>query len=146
MIEFQNREAEARASLKWYGTQKKRPYKIRPETWCQILTLSWLQKYFPEVRAVTFSNGNGHPLNPKTVNVYKSAGLTPGIPDLFMAWPSRFYHGAFFEIKREHGGKATKEQLKMCELLRQQNYYVVIAHGFPNAAKAMLRYLFEYGH
>ena len=146
MIEFQEREAEARASLKWYGTKKKRPYRIKPETWCQILLFSWLYKYFPAIRAVTFSNGNGHPLNPKTVNVYKSAGLTPVIPDVFMAWPSKFYHGAFYEIKHERGGKPTKEQVKMCELLREQNFYVAITYGFQNSAKAVLRYLYEYGH
>ena len=144
MMTFAEREVEARNSLKWYGTKRQRPYKIKPETWCQIIFLGWLGKWYPEIRAVTFSNGNGHPLNPKTVNVYKSAGLTPGIPDLFIAWPSKFYHGAFLEIKREHGGKTSHEQMRMCELLRDQNYFVAVTHGFPNAAKALLRYLYEY--
>ena len=144
MIEFQSREAEARQSLQWYGTKKKRPYRIHPEMWEQILFMGWLHKFFPEVWEVTFSTGNGLQSNPKTVNVYKSAGLKPGVPDLIILYPSRFYHGCLLEIKRGHGGRPTRQQEEMCERFRHQHYYTAVCHGFPNAAKAMLRYLFDY--
>ena len=114
IVEFQSRESEARKSLKWYGTKKQRPYKINPETWEQILFFSWLAKYFPTVRAVSWSNSlNGLEMKGKTKNLLKSAGLTPGVPDICIAYPSKFYHGCYLEMKRLQGGKPTKEQIEM---------------------------------
>lgn len=144
MMTFAEREIEARNSLKWYGTKRQKPYKIHPEMWEQILFCGWMHKFFPEVWEVTFSTGNGLQSNPKTVNVYKSAGLKPGVPDLIILYPSRFYHGCLLEVKRLHGGKTTAVQIEMCERFRMQHYFTAICHGFPNAAKALLRYLYEY--
>lgn len=146
MIEIAGREAIARESLEWYGTKKKKPYRIEPETWEQVLFFSWLHKYFPEVWEVSFSTGNDlkTKLNPKTVNIWKSAGLKKGIPDVVILYPSRFYHGCLIEMKNRFGGKASNDQIRMCELFRMQHYYVQICHGFPNAAKAILRYLYDY--
>ena len=152
IVEFQSRESEARKSLKWYGTKKQRPYQIKPETWERILYCGWLHRYFPDVYDVTFGSGNDIYLDwlenkatrKRWGNIYKSAGMKKGVPDLITLWPSKFYHGCLIEMKREHGGRITDDQKKMIELFRHQHYYVQVCHGFPNAAKAMLRYLFDY--
>lgn len=146
MTRVEHREQIARGAIHTYGSQRKKPYRIQPETWERIMFMGWLHKFFPEVWAVTFSTGNDlqGKRSPKTVNVWKSAGLKNGVPDLIILWPSRFYHGALIEMKRKHGGRASEEQLEMCERFRHQNYFVAIAHGFPNAAKALLRYLYDY--
>ena len=132
-----------RDSVNWYGQMKTKPYQIQPETWEQILFMGWLHKYFPDIWAVTFATGNGFKSTPKTINIYKSAGLKPGTPDLFIAYPTHRFHGCFLELKRQRGGRTSDIQKEMCQRFRDQGYYVAVCHGFQAAATTFLRYLFE---
>lgn len=134
-------EERARAAISTYGSQRKRPYRINPETWEQMLFCGWVRKYFPDIARGMYSNQNGLEMKPKTKALLKSAGLNPGIPDLHIPFPVYPYHGLFVEMKRLHGGRTSDEQLDKCELLREWGHYVVICHGFQHAAKAFLRYL-----
>jgi len=86
----------------------------------------------------------------------KREGLRPGVPDLMLAiprverhgrdangWPVTIFNGLFVEMKRI-GGKPTKDQLEMADLLRRQGYNVVIAEGYDEARRAIEGYLRDY--
>ena len=98
--------------------------------------------------------------NPNGVIKYLLAeGLSKGVPDLFLAVPKMFRRGAsvstssvlwgvseplfagmFIEVKRK-GGKPSKEQLEMIDLLRRQGYNCCICYGADECIRAIKGYL-----
>ena len=92
----------------------------------------------------------------KVLAYLKAEGLQPGVPDLFLAhykkgdlYPTGQsghyvqavdFCGLFIELKRK-GGKPSKDQLFMADLLRCAGFNVVIAYGFEEAQRAIRAYI-----
>lgn len=76
----------------------------------------------------------------KTANLFKSMGMKAGIPDLFIAYPSRGYHGAWIELKSQKG-KLSEHQRDFLELMKSQNYFTSVCYSFDEAIEAILTYL-----
>lgn len=72
----------------------------------------------------------------------KAEGVRAGIPDLFLAKPNESYHGLWLEMKTKKG-KASKAQLEMIELLKEQGYQAQVCHGFNEARDVIREYLNE---
>jgi hypothetical protein len=70
----------------------------------------------------------------------KAMGVRAGIPDLFLPVMSGKYGGLYIEMKYE-GGRASKEQIEMMEILEAQGYKSVLANGADEAIKAIKDYL-----
>lgn len=59
----------------------------------------WLNLVYPKVRKVSFAVPNGVRCSPAQGAKLKAEGLTAGIPDAFIGFPSNGYHGLFIEFK-----------------------------------------------
>jgi len=73
------------------------------------------------------------------INKMKREGLEPGVPDLFLAWPSSGYHGLFIEFKAKT--KLSSEQQALKLKLMEAGYLVVVCHGSDEAIKLVDGYL-----
>jgi len=78
----------------------------------------------------------------------KMLGLTPGMPDLFLAIPVRGYSGLFIEFKRpadqEHGkGKLSNVQRQKIKDLKSVGYKCLVAFGIDEAIAGTQDYLYS---
>ena len=70
----------------------------------------------------------------------KKEGVKAGVPDIFLAYPSKIYHGLFIEMKAEKGF-IKAEQRAWIENLRAQKYDAVVCYNFEQAKEEILRYI-----
>lgn len=95
--------------------------------------------------AMLFAIPNGGDRHPAVAVKLRNEGVTPGVPDLFLAalvtegswvWP-----GLFIELKRRRGGRLSMEQVNVHSKLRTAGYCVAVARGWEHAAKIITSYL-----
>lgn len=72
---------------------------------------------------------------------FKEMGVKAGVPDIFLPAAKGGHHGLYIELKRQRGGKVSERQKEWAEALSKQGYRVIICHGWPAAAEAILEYL-----
>lgn len=72
----------------------------------------------------------------------KAEGVRPGIPDLFLAHPTRAHAGLFIEMKRIGQGPKPN-QAAVHAGLRSKGYAVEVCQGFERAKAAIEAYLSE---
>lgn len=70
----------------------------------------------------------------------KAEGMTPGVPDLFLAVSRLRYHGLFIEMKKP-GEKLSKEQKEIKAFLESQGFLVLVCESFLAARQEILFYL-----
>ena len=54
----------------------------------------------------------------------KAMGMKPGVPDLFIAWPTKKFHGLWIEIKK-YGKKPRAAQEAFLILMEQKGYATI---------------------
>lgn len=90
-----------------------------------------------------FAIPNGGFRHKPTAMRLQREGVRAGVPDIFVAYPSRGKGGMFIEMKRA-GGKASDvrtTQWEWLERLEQNNYAVAVCYGCDEAITAFCRYL-----
>ncbi len=76
----------------------------------------------------------------------KGEGALAGVPDVFLAWPSRGKAGMWIELKRRRGGRLSDAQRDVLARLEEAGYEVAVCHGWLEARDAILAYLQSEGH
>lgn len=100
-----------------------------------LMTEHQLQKQCVEWFSLTYRNDlmfaipNGGHRNIRTAVNLKKEGVTPGIPDLFIARSNGLFLGLFIEMKKI-GGVVRPTQKKMHELLKSKGYRVEVCRTF----------------
>ena len=86
---------------------------------------------------------NGGWRHPSTAARLRAEGVTPGIPDLFLAWPAKGGNaaGLWIEMKRADGGRLSPAQAQRMSDLELSGYSCCCAHGWQAAALAMSLYV-----
>jgi hypothetical protein len=122
----------------------------------QALLVATARARWPEY--VIASVPNGVPLlgmstrvRATLINYLKAEGLLPGMPDLLVFAPkmtppdangvSIIWHGCAIEMKRQDGGRLSREQKQILAQLEQAGYYTVVAHGYPDAIETLEIYM-----
>ena len=67
-------------------------------------------------------------------------GVRKGVPDLFLPYPSKKYHGLFIEMKTEVGVHGDAQKLWQKNLTKA-GYKVVVCRGVENARMELTSYL-----
>src|SRR5690606_7244498 len=104
--------------------RKTRSSSFGPESELQIWLIKYLRLAHKEVGAVTFSIPNGALRSLAEGKRQKEMGLTAGVPDIFIAYPSGPYHGMFIELKAGEN-TLTPSQKHMLSLFKARGYYCV---------------------
>ena len=99
------------------------------------------------IRAVSTQNGFKMPKAGFNFAAYskklKKMGLSKGFPDLIVLkkCKSNKHHCLFIEMKRQKGGRLSKEQKGWVNWLDENGYAVGIAKGYEAAVKILNKYL-----
>lgn len=88
-----------------------------------------------------FAIPNGGARNAITGAILKAEGVRPGVPDLFLAHPNRYYSGLFIEMKKTKGGRVSDAQSGIRALLMMAGYDVQICEGADKARAVITDYL-----
>ena len=83
---------------------------------------------------------------------HKALQSGPGYPDLFIAYPSKGYHGLFIELKKDISevwrkdmimvsSSHIREQAAVLQYLNNLDYKATFAFGFDHAKKIIDEYL-----
>lgn len=94
----------------------------------------------PEL-GMLFAVPNGGKRNVREAARLKRAGVKAGVPDVFLDYPSKGFHGLRIEFKRVKGGRATPDQISWLTIFRALGYSAVIANGCAEAQSIVLAYL-----
>lgn len=88
-----------------------------------------------------FAIPNGGWRHPVTAARLQAEGVSPGVPDLFLAWPAHGAPGLFVEMKRRVGGRLSPAQALWRERLTKCGYRVRVCKGWEEAKEAIVNYL-----
>ena len=104
-------------------------------SWCRMQ--EWQH---PEL-GLLFHIPNGGSRNKAEAGRFKAEGVKAGVPDLMLPVARGGHHGLFIEMKRQDGGRVSKEQKDWMDRLQAQGFEAVVCRGWEGAAEALLRYL-----
>jgi len=92
--------------------------------------------------SLMFAIPNGGQRNIVTATKLKAEGVKSGVPDIFLAVPSKAYlsHGLFIEMKSEKG-KLSPSQKIWIDGLSKIGYMCSVCYSFDEAKEAIGKYL-----
>lgn len=108
----------------------------------QVAVIAWARASevtYPELRLL-HSTPNGGYRHPATAAAMKAEGQLAGWPDLELNVARHGKHALFIEMKKK-GGKASPEQIRVIELLREYGNMAVICVGAEDAINTLRHYL-----
>ena len=97
-----------------------------------------VQGRWPNV--VMFAIPNGGARDAITGARLKLEGVTPGVPDIFLAKAASGKYGLFVDMKTRHG-RVSERQRDLFPLLEAAGYGVAVCRGWKEAAEAVTAYL-----
>lgn len=96
----------------------------------QVAFVRWFRAEYPNVMIFAIPNGELRAIS--VAQRLKAEGVVSGIPDLFIPeW------NIWIEMKRQKGGKVSKEQRKIHEQLRTIGHTVIIGYGHKDAIEKL---------
>ena len=112
----------------------------------QTALIEWWRMYarwksLPECLLMAIPNGGRR--DAVTGARLHAEGVRAGIPDLFLAVPTRQAHGLWIEMKRQHGGRISDAQKSSMAALEDQGYACTVCKGWQEARRAISDYLGE---
>ncbi len=122
----------------------------REEFTHQYLFFNWLTNTYPEIRKVSFAIPNGGKRDEREAANLKRSGVTAGVPDIFIAWPTYYpvprphtvgcFCGLFIEIKAKDR-KPSPKQEEMIKNLRRNGYDCRVSYSLEQSIQILRRYL-----
>ena len=88
-----------------------------------------------------FAIPNGGKRNVITAMNMKREGVKSGVPDLFLAHPSKGFHGLFIEMKKRKGGKTSEAQNRWLTMLSAEGYRAEVCQGWEEAKNVIEQYI-----
>lgn len=116
--------------------------RINPESLEQIAVIDWIKAQHPWLIGHTMAIPNDGRRSKIGGYILRLLGLLPGASDLFIAWPTKAYHGFFLEMKSKKG-RPTKLQLDFLFRMKNVGYEGKVAYGADEAIDMIKNYLSE---
>lgn len=120
-----------------------------PEHTEQVTLMKWWAfacRAFGIPERLLFAIPNGGQRGIVTAAQLKAEGVRAGVPDLFLAWPTRDAAGLFIEMKKPAGGRVSDTQKAMLTSLAETGYATAICHGWTEAKSTIEQYLGRSNH
>lgn len=112
--------------------------KVRLESTEQIIFVSRVRHFHPDILVIAIPNGGMRDI--RTATKLKAEGVLAGTPDILIPHAKNGYHGLWIEMKRVSGGRVSPEQKKVGQQLTDNGYMVVVAYGVEEAYAAFKEY------
>lgn len=108
------------------------------ESKLQIECVRWFRLAYPKLTLFAIPNGGRR--GKIEASIMKAEGVLAGVADLFLAAPSKEYHGIFLEMK--HGsGKQTGSQKEFQNNAEAQGYQYTVCKTFDEFKTTIENYL-----
>lgn len=100
---------------------------------------------FPRLAKYLIAIPNGGKRDVVVARRLQDEGVISGVPDLFLAWPSKGFHGLWIELKRKDKSlsKVSAAQKEMITALNDAGYKAIVCFGAEMALEAIKDYLQE---
>lgn len=123
--------------------KKKSPKKPRySEQAEQIKFFDWIRAQNDWRMGLVFAIPNEGKMPIYTRMRMKRAGVLPGVPDIFLAYANKGYHGLFIEMKVKPNSVKEAQQLVMLEL-NKRSYKSILCWSAEDAIEAIKAYVQE---
>lgn len=109
-----------------------------PESRLQTACLKWFRLQYP--KELIYAIPNGGRRSAIEAAIMAGEGVTPGVPDLFLARPRFGKAGLFIEMKTPKG-RLTDRQRQIQQALIYRDYAVVTCRSFDEFRAAVESYL-----
>lgn len=96
--------------------------------------------YYKNISSFVFAIPNGGFRNKREAYFLKLSGVLSGVPDIFVAIPSKGFHGLFLECKSE-SGKLSANQKKCIDNLFSKNYFCSVFRSTEEGISILKDYL-----
>lgn len=95
--------------------------------WARLAPLIYRDKRDGFIKDYLVAIPNGGARSKIGAAILKREGVTPGVSDLFFAYPTRTYHGLWIEFKTDQSGSLlTPFQQEWLAKMKRQDYQVVV--------------------
>lgn len=109
------------------------------ESAIQRVCVQWFRLQYPKLAMLLFAVPNGGARSRTEAAIMKGEGVTAGVSDLLLLYPSNGYHGLCIEMKDENG-RQRPTQKAWQQAVEQFDYKYVICHSFDEFATAIMDY------
>ena len=106
----------------------------------QIACVKWFKMQFPRLEKLLFAVPNGGARNAITGAILKKEGVTKGVSDLILLYPSRKHHALLIEMKTTKG-KQSPSQKAWQKVVEQYGYKYIVCHSFDEFYNEVTNYL-----
>ena len=120
-----------------YGAPSEDEEQMQVVEWATLSEGRW-----PELRWL-YHTPNGGKRGKAEAARFKRMGVKAGVPDLFLPVPCGQYHGLYIEMKRQKGGKLSRDQREWIDGLRRNGYRVWRCNGAKEAIDVLEAYMRE---
>lgn len=111
------------------------------EATLQSSFFEWLAFAYPDLRKISYAIPNGGSRNAIEGKNLKKQGVTKGVPDVFISFPSSGYHGLYIEFKIGKN-KLTPEQKLFKDLVVSHGYYFSVCYNIDTAIQTLEEYIY----
>lgn len=118
---------------------ERRKKKASPEHDLQTRCVWWFRMQYK--KALIFAIPNGGQRNVIVAKRMKDEGVTKGVPDLCVPYPSKGFHGLYIEMKAGKRGRVSAEQAQVMTTLNTYGYYCVVCRDFDGFKAVVERYM-----
>jgi hypothetical protein len=108
------------------------------ESTLQIGCVRWFRYQYPKLTLFAIPNGGNR--NLVTASIMKREGVLAGVADLFLAYPSKGFHGLWIEMKTTKG-RQSPEQKQFQFLMECNGYEYVVCHSFDEFRSEIEKYI-----
>lgn len=109
----------------------------------QVALVQIFRAKYPKLAKQIFAIPNAGKRSYRTGRMFKSEGMTAGVPDLFLAVPVEPYHGLWIELKRRKKAlsKISDAQKEILQIMVAAGYAGLVCYGADMALDTIDKYL-----
>lgn len=100
----------------------------------------WFRLQYPRYAGLLYAVPNGGARNAVTGANMKAEGVLPGVADLFLSVPNRFYHGLYIEMKQPKG-RQQESQRRFQQAVESQGYKYSLCYSLDDFMGVVNDYL-----
>lgn len=112
------------------------------ESKIQIDCVTWFRLAYPKLARLLFSVPNGYQTSASQARIAKEEGMTAGVSDLILLFPSKHHHALCIEMKTKTGRQQPSQKLWQ-QKVEYAGYKYVICRSLDDFRTEITKYFKE---